>query len=106
MLPVSEIVDGYFLEVDAKISLDVGSVQARKLNRIIPCPNPKARCFYKLEDNVTPPILELPLAVCSLTEERQLTSFAMTNVTLASYEMDEFEAVAKSSFEIASWHEW
>ena len=38
-LPVLEIVGKYLLELDAKISVDAGLLQFRKVNRIIPCPS-------------------------------------------------------------------
>ena len=67
-----------------QISSDAGSLHVRKLNRIILCPNSKARRFYKLKDDVTPPILELPAAASSLLEGKQLTSVARMIATLAS----------------------
>ena len=50
ILPAFGMVNGYFFELYAKVSSDAGLSHVRKLNRLFPCPNPKARRFYEFED--------------------------------------------------------
>ena len=69
---------------------DVGSLKA-KFPRIIPCPSRKARKFYELEDDPTPPVLQL-LPVAGDLIKGHSFFVARTNVKLASYVMEEFEA--------------
>ena len=57
-LPVSEIVDNYFLKWDVEISSDA-RVCVRKLCKLLLCSNLDVRRFYKLNDDITLPVLEL-----------------------------------------------
>ena len=94
-IAVSEMADEFFLVFDSKISADTVLFLARKLSRLIPYPYHKARRFYGLENSTTLPVLGLPFATSTLTRWLQLTSVSRTDVTMTSYEMDEYSAATK-----------
>ena len=93
-------------ETDEKISLDANLLKGKWLTRNLFFPNPKARKYYKLEDNPTPLVFQLPLPVGILIKGHQLSSIARINVWVVTYEMVKFEATPKSLVELTSWLDW
>ena len=92
MLALLEIMDEYFVELNADMSVDAGSLLSWKLDRIISCLNRKVGQFYKLKGDPTPPILELPSVACIL--RRMLAD--VCGQDRCRIKMEKFETAPKS----------
>ena len=73
LLLISELVLDYFREICNEIVADTGLLKARHLNKPLPCPNPKARKYYKFEEDPVPPVLHFPPTAAGFVERRQLS---------------------------------
>ena len=53
LLPVSKIVNSHLKEKDRKVLPGASSLKVMQLGKILSCPKPKARKYYRLEGNPT-----------------------------------------------------
>ena len=100
--PMLEVVEDYFVGIEEKVSSNSAVLKAQHLNWLCPCPNLKAKKYYRDEEDPTFPVLHLPPVARDFVKEHHLSSGSRINVKFTSCMLEVLEVSFKSLIEMTS----